>query len=129
MKDAVCTLCGQPSTGGLWTRGDGYGDGKYVGIPVGRSRFFCWTCVETRRSELPDMEAAITQAFHAHGLCGYIEPWIGRCRAKHPCEKHLRYRCWSCGAPAVRGCSMAGSLVCGVPECADHPHPHGDARS
>lgn len=51
--------------------------------------------------------------------------WIGRCKEEAVtsdpalCEKHAKNKCW-CGAPAVRDCEIAGSLVCGAPLCADH---------
>lgn len=50
--------------------------------------------------------------------------WVGQCKAAGTgeppiCDKHRADKCW-CGAQAVRQCSVAGSLVCGAPLCADH---------
>ena len=54
--------------------------------------------------------------------CGFIEAWIGACTNERPCEKHRNQNCWKCDAPATRNCSVAGSLVCGVPMCEKHDH-------
>jgi hypothetical protein len=54
--------------------------------------------------------------------CNFNEPWIGRCKNEKPCPKHDTKYCWYCGYPATSGCSIAGSLVCGAPQCDEHKH-------
>ena len=61
--------------------------------------------------------------------CQYIVPWAGECgketvAGSDYCEKHDGETCFACDKQATRGCSHAGSLVCGVPECDDHNHNH-----
>lgn len=121
LKDA-CILCGTTDGGGLYTNGDGFGDGKHVGVeplPWGK---YCWRCVREHKEKIPDQRAEIDAAFAARGLCGFEEAWVGRCKNSKPCVKHVNQKCWKCGQPATRNCNYACSLVCGMPECAEHPH-------
>lgn len=53
-------------------------------------------------------------------MCGYDEPWTGRCTNEKPCAQHGNKKCWKCGEPATYGCSMAWSFVCGNPCCPKH---------
>lgn len=64
------------------------------------------------------------EAFAERGLCGFLEAWIGRCKNSKPCSRHMNEKCWKCGKPAIKNCAEASSLVCGIPECSDHPHIH-----
>jgi len=116
-----CFSCGKEITeGSIWTNGDGYGDGKYVGIIPPDYQSYCWDCYRNKKA--PDLTKVIDEAFAKAGMCGFTEAWIGRCRNQKPCTKHNSERCWKCGKPAIRNCSHSISLVCGMPECADHPH-------
>lgn len=59
--------------------------------------------------------------------CQYVEPWKGKCgndavSGSDYCEDHHGKTCFACDSQATGGCSHAGSLVCGVPECDDHSH-------
>jgi hypothetical protein len=120
---SICALCDQPKQGGTWTNGDGYGDAKHVGIVPPSWALYCWDCCKARPGDVPNLSAEIDAAFAEHGFCGFLEAWIGRCREpRGTCAKHDGQRCWKCHAPAVSNCSVAGALVCGIPECADHPH-------
>ncbi len=114
----TCTNCSEEKSGGIWTNGDGYGDAKYVDIVTGELRFFCWDC----KDAVPNFTEEIDQAFIEYEMCGFLEAWIGRCRRDRPCDKHINQRCWKCGEQAVRNCNHAVSLVCGMPECAQHSH-------
>ena len=118
-----CVVCGADN-GGVYTNGDGYGDGKYVGVTPPPWGFWCWE----HSKQAPNLDRQIDAAFAEHGLCGFLEAWIGRCRNLKPCEKHASQRCWKCGAPAVRNCPDTSTLVCGVPECAEHPHSEDHQR-
>lgn len=121
--ESICALCDTPKVGGLWTNGDGYGDAKHVGIEPPAWAHYCWDCVRTRPDDVPKLSAEIDAAFAEHGFCGFMEAWVGRCREpRGECPKHDEQKCWTCGSPAVSNCSVAGSLVCGTPECAEHPH-------
>jgi hypothetical protein len=57
--------------------------------------------------------------------CIYDVPWQGECGneavSNEPpiCDKHADKECW-CGEQAVKGCSVASSLVCGQPLCETH---------
>ena len=115
----ACEVCGKDQ-GGVYSNGDPYGDAKYVGIETGPSRHWCWDHADQVVS--PDDE--IDAAFARRGWCGFVEAWVGRCRNPIPCARHKDQRCWKCGKPATKNCGQAGSLVCGVPECKDHPHTH-----
>ena len=66
--------------------------------------------------------------------CDYSIPWVGACGrdkdesrlsvisvkygegVSYLCEEHSKAKCM-CGKPAIRGCSHAGSFVCGRPLC------------
>lgn len=120
-----CTSCGKPTLGGVHTNGDGYSsDAKHVGIEAPASGFFCWDCYLA--GELPEemktLKRRINEAFEAAGMCGYLEAYRGRCRQQKDGCKHRERRCWKCGRPATSECSSAGSFVCGMPQCDDHPH-------
>lgn len=53
-------------------------------------------------------------------MCGYNIPWVGPCKNECPCPEHGEQMCTKCkNKPATRGCSHAGSLVCGRPLCDD----------
>ncbi len=119
IKD-YCASCGKEFDSGMWTNGDGFGDGKYVGITVGDFKGYCWDCVKAGKS--PDLNKQIDRAFEERSMCGFLEAWVGRCRNPKPCAKHSPQKCWKCGKPAIRNCPSAIGLVCGMPECADHPH-------
>jgi len=54
--------------------------------------------------------------------CGFDEAWVGKCQNPTPCPKHDNQRCFQCGKKATKNCSIAGSLVCGMPECDEHSH-------
>jgi hypothetical protein len=126
---SYCSLCGAEMNGGLWTSGDGYGDTKHVGIIAPEMRGFCWPCVKTRNSEIPDLTKDIDRAFAARDWCGFLEAWIGRCRNPKPCAKHANEKCASCGSPATGNCSQTGQFVCGAPLCGECEHaifPSGD---
>jgi len=56
--------------------------------------------------------------------CKYEMPWAGCCGepcelGEAMCEKHKNLECRNCGAPAVKGCPSASSMVCGAPLCKD----------
>lgn len=115
---STCIHCHKEAEGGCYTNGDGYGDGKHVGLEAGPHLFFCWDCIE----HTPEHGPKIDDLFAANGMCGFLEAWIGRCRNPKPCDKHQSQKCWKCGGPAVRNCDHTSALVCGMPECKDHPH-------
>lgn len=115
-----CSICEREMEGGVWTNGDGFGDGKYVGMDPGPLRPYCWNCYDKGR--VPDLNKEIDKLFAERGWCGFLEAWVGRCRNPKPCAKHQDQKCWKCGEPAISNCSIAGTLVCGMPECAEHPH-------
>lgn len=115
----ICFICKAINSGGIYTNGDS-GDGKYVGLDYGESHFYCVSCWE--KGFVPDHKKEIDAAFSAQGLCGFYESYIGKCRNAKPCSKHSNQKCWKCGAPAVRNCDHTNMLVCGTPECAEHPH-------
>lgn len=61
-------------------------------------------------------------------FCPFDECWQGRCGEKlvedeEFCVRHAKQRCW-CGVQAVKNCSIASSLVCGQPTCAEHECHH-----
>ena len=115
-----CTECGKEMQGGVWTNGDGFGDGKYVDIDPGPHKPYCWDCHD--QGKAPDLNKEIDKLFQESGMCGFLEAWIGRCRNPKPCTKHHDQKCWKCGELAVKNCSIAGALVCGAPECKEHSH-------
>lgn len=118
--DMICSACQQPTFGGIDTNGDGFGDGKHVGIDVGPFKFYCWACYD--KGYVPDHNQEIDLAFASSGLCGFKEAYVGRCKNTKPCVKHADQKCWKCGAPATQNCNDTTGLVCGVPECSKHPH-------
>lgn len=115
---STCTRCGEWKRGGIYTNGDGYGDATYVDITPVVFGFYCWDC----KDYTPDLTEEIDKAFVKYGMCGFLEAWIGRCRNEKSCDKHISQRCFYCKGQAVRNCSHAVSLVCGMPECDEHPH-------
>lgn len=116
-----CLACGKEMSSGVWTDGDGYGsDAKFVGIEKPTFGPYCWDCYNAGKA--PNLKEQITTAFLARGYCGYLIAYVGRCRNKKPCPEHKDSKCWKCGQPAVAHCSVASSLVCGVPYCVEHPH-------
>lgn len=115
-----CTICGREMEGGIWTNGDGFSDGKYVGIDPGEHKPYCWDCHD--QGKAPDFNKEIDALFQEKGMCGFLEAWVGRCRNLKPCIKHQDQKCWKCEEPAVQNCSIASSFVCGMPECAEHSH-------
>lgn len=119
---STCATCGKDTENYTLTDGDPYGDAKYVGIKVGKMLPYCEDCVIL--GNYPNLDDEIDNAYAERGWCGFLEAWVGRCREHKPCIKHESQRCWKCGNPAIRNCSEAGSLVCGMPECARHPHEH-----
>jgi hypothetical protein len=119
---SYCSLCSKEMSGGLWTNGDGYSDGKHVGIVPPKMTGFCWDCVKNRSSEVPELTAQINAAFAERGFCGFLEAWVGRCRNPQPCEKHANQICESCGARATHNCSQTGQFVCGAPLCDECEH-------
>ncbi len=56
--------------------------------------------------------------------CGYEQQWVGPCKNEKPCPDHKDKKCWECGKPATKECGFCGFLVCGMPECDEHPHMH-----
>lgn len=126
---STCYNCNRSSEdGGIHTNGDSYGDRRKIGLPVSSHRFYCWDCKDHFAAFSVRQDKETNAEFARLGLCGFLEAWIGRCRNTSPCAKHTD-RCWyrDCDKPAIANCSIAGSLVCGVPYCADHPHedqPH-----
>lgn len=122
-----CVVCGSTEFGGLSTYHDPYGDRKHVGLQpvVDSAQHYCWDHAEIGYEKSRVAEREVDTAFAAAGLCGFLQAWVGRCRQPQPCAKHAAETCWKCGRRAVRNCSHTGSLVCGVPECAEHPHEHG----
>lgn len=116
--------------GGVSTNWDPYGTRRKLGLPVYPWEHVCWDCwdawgcAKDRR-----MRADTLAAVRRTGACGFIEAWVGHCLNATPCPRHARQRCWKCGAPAVQNCAETGTLVCGMPECADHPHVHGLAAT
>lgn len=120
MAISKCRGCGETHVGGVTTCGDPYGDSKHVGLPEREWGSYCWDCYDKGR--VPDYDSEITAEFKRRGLCGFVQAWVGRCRQSAPCPKHSTQKCWSCGEPATRDCGVAGSLVCGIPSCDEHPH-------
>lgn len=118
---SVCVVCNKEKESGVITNGDGYGDAKYVGIVPPEWAFYCWDCYD---QAAPDLSKRIDEAFVREGMCGFLEAWIGRCREPEPCPKHSGQKCWKCGERATSNCPETFSLVCGVPQCAKHPHEH-----
>lgn len=119
-----CFNCHKECEGGIYTNGDGHGDAKHVGIDAGSYRHYCWDCQEAATALGVEVNSAIDAAFQERGWCGFLEAWRGRCRNPKPCAEHHDQRCWLCKEPAVRNCDHTGILVCGMPECAKHPHRH-----
>lgn len=119
-----CKICGRTDDcGGITTNGDGYGDSKYVGITPPEWATYCWDCYKKDPTKIPDLTTKIDEAFVAYGFCGFLEAYVGRCRNERgKCPKHDSQKCWKCNAPAVKNCAETFTLVCGVPECAEHPH-------
>lgn len=72
------------------------------------------------------------EAYRA-GHCPFLECWGGVCnKPLQPglgfCDRHNGRKCWSCGRPATSSCDRSEmSLVCGVDQCHDHPHRHGQS--
>lgn len=124
-----CMICHEQKQGGIHTNGDGFGDAKHVNIVPPEWAFYCWDCYEKHPEKVPNLDNQITEAFRKAGMCGFLEAWIGRCRNATPCAKHEREKCWKCGQSAVSNCSVAGSLVCGMPQCAEHPHAHNHYKA
>lgn len=104
----------------IFTDGDGFNDAQYVGIVKPPFKSYCWDCYKAGKA--PNFNKQIDEAFAAVGMCGFLEAWIGRCRNPKPCKKHASQKCWKCGEQAIRNCAETGVLVCGMPECKDHPH-------
>ena len=90
MQD-TCSVCGKGMKGGMWTNGDGFGDGKYVGLDVGNRKPYCWDCYEEGKA--PDHNKDIDKAFKERQICGFLEAFVGRCRSPEPCEKHSHQTC------------------------------------
>lgn len=119
--------CGH-TNGGVWTHFDPYGMRRRKGLPVRTiGGGICWPCwtkwgakVDKRARRETDKIARLDN------VCGVLDVWIGYCTRLKPCTTHGRLRCWHCKAPATRTCGSTSSLVCGTPECDDHPHRHGD---
>ena len=99
----ACVICGK-ETGGLYTNGDGYGDGQHVGIDAGPLKHYCWEHAD----QAPDLAADINDGFRELGLCGFLDAWVGRCRNKQPCSKHESQTCVSCGERATHSCDETG---------------------
>ncbi len=115
----ICFVCGATNIGGIVTNGDD-GDGQYVGVDYGIQHFYCINC--WNKGLIPDYKDKVDKAFKERNWCGYNQPYIGRCKKTRPCREHGELKCWKCGNPAIKGCSEASMLVCGTPECAEHPH-------
>lgn len=53
--------------------------------------------------------------------CNFNLAWIGKCgKPVHKngvCEEHSETKCRVCKRQATRQCSIASSLVCGMPLC------------
>ena len=81
--------------------------------------------METSMNPNPCAEISLTDEPAKPEICGFNMAWVGYCKEKTPCKKHKDSKCWKCGKPATADCDHAGSLVCGMPYCKDHPHTHG----
>jgi hypothetical protein len=120
-----CAYCDTPSQGGVSTNFDPYGTRKKIGLPVEKWQSICWNCWDEKgAAKDSQIRKETTQAVLDRGSCGFLEAWIGHCLNSRPCREHENKTCWECGKPAVQNCAMTGSLVCGIPECLDHPHVH-----
>jgi hypothetical protein len=122
----ACSYCDKEERGGgVSTNFDPYGTRRKLKLLVEEWQSICWPCWEKEGAEKDArIRAETTQAVLDRGLCGFEEAWVGHCFNTKECPRHKKQRCWSCKGPATRNCSVAGSLVCGVPECAEHPHEH-----
>lgn len=59
--------------------------------------------------------------------CPFVKAWQGKCSqpGRPYCDTHQELKCFACHAQATTECeATTGALVCGVPECAHHPHDH-----
>ena len=120
-----CTYCGITVGDGISTNFDPYGTRRKLGLPVEKFQFICLPCWKKEGAEKDaHIRKETTQAVRDRGACGFVEAWTGHCLNSTPCPQHQKQKCWKCQEPAVKNCPVAGSLVCGVPECADHPHIH-----
>lgn len=122
-SQSTCFNCKRQSDSGIYTNGDPYGDRRKIGLPIALPRFYCWDCKDSYHEFSSRQKQETDAEFSRLGLCGFLEAWIGRCRNSSPCAKHTE-KCWhpDCDNRAIANCSIAGSLVCGVPYCANHPH-------
>lgn len=115
---AVCVFCLKPSRGGAhYTR------------PDGAKGFHCWekNCDATGRAERELRRQYELWEMRRNRECLWEEAWVGYCRkpaapGSELCMRHGSERCWSCDRQATANCSSAGSLVCGMPYCPEHPH-------
>lgn len=122
-----CRFCGRELDGGIWSRlnDDGYGTLKKLGVIRAEQEEWggtCWDCADRLEPHREAVEQQKRAHFAARSLCGFLEAWIGHCLEPKPCAKHAAQLCWRCKAAAVSNCAHTGALVCGVPECAEHPH-------
>lgn len=121
LGDQKCCFCGAVggSGGCLYER------------PDGQRGYHCFRkeCSAKGDLERKTVWTRKRDSFRERKLCWFDECWVGFC-GKRPvpglefCERHAPQRCWKCGAQATQNCGSAGSLVCGVPECGEHPHTH-----
>jgi hypothetical protein len=76
------------------------------------------------RSPCTPREILLGGAFKESSMatCGFPRPWTTPCENIRPCKEHSNLKCWKCGKRATSQCGVAGSLVCGMPECSKHPH-------
>lgn len=121
---STCCVCVSEVQGGLSTNGDPYGDRKKHGLPTFEWRFYCWKCANIGYAWAEELEKEVTKILRERGLCGFLEAWVGRCTNPQNCARHSNQKCFACKKQAVKNCSHAGMLVCGMPECADHTHKH-----
>lgn len=118
----TCSVCDLDADG----RGGIYDDLGFV--PWGHG-----DCSRKQLEAANARDAKEVKTLRDGGLCLWEIPWIGRCGTKDGgtavpgtdfCGEHTQM--CSCGKPAVAGCDMATSLVCGIPTCTPNTcHRHG----
>jgi hypothetical protein len=119
--------CEHPHEGGVYGNGDPYGTLRKLGKSLNWNYgYICWDCWDKWGRKRDDIQRKMVDDLaRADGRCGFLEAWIGHCLNALPCPKHQTQKCWKCQEPAVRNCAETGLLVCGMPECDEHPHLHG----
>lgn len=97
----------------------------------GEDAFRCRSeeCARLGNAEVEEVYRVEREKLRGAGLCWFDQSYVGFCKKKpiedsEFCDIHAPERCWKCKSQAVKDCVMAGSLVCGTPECEAHPHKH-----